>query len=50
MFSTAWIKKYIAYLPDLQYVVKPVGIDNSINERLGFVNLHQLEKLTNANE
>lgn len=29
---------------------KPVGIDSSMNDRLGFVNLHQLEKLTNANK
>lgn len=44
------MKKCIAYLAVLQYVAKPVGIDSSINDWLGFVNLHQLEKLTNANK
>ena len=39
------MKKYIAYLADLQCVVaKPVEIDNVVRDRLGFVNLYQRKK------
>ena len=45
------MEKYIACLADPQCVAKPLGIDNAINDRLGFVNVHQLKKKwTSANK
>lgn len=44
------MKKYIAYLADLQCVAKTGRIDNVINDRLGFVSFHHLETWSSANK
>lgn len=45
---TAQRKRYIEYLADLPCVAKPAGTDNVIGDRLGLVNLRQLQKWRSA--
>lgn len=49
MLSLAQMKKHSTFSRS-RCVAKPVGIRNSVNDRLGFVNLYRLAKLTRTNK